>query len=55
MGQGRAFLTQLRAEMDLDTPLEAMQALREPTGEPVGNLVQNCEPWGGGLVGYRAG
>ncbi|XP_042734037.1 serine protease 56 isoform X2 [Lagopus leucura] len=41
VGQGRAFLTQLRAEMDLDTPLEAMQALREPTGEPVGNLVQN--------------
>ncbi|XP_031459588.1 serine protease 56-like [Phasianus colchicus] len=41
VGQGRAFLTQLQAEMDLDTPLEATQALREPTGEPIGNPVLN--------------
>ncbi|XP_028941893.1 uncharacterized protein LOC114818763, partial [Antrostomus carolinensis] len=32
VGQGRAFLTQLRAEMDLSTPLEAME-LRQAPGE----------------------
>ncbi|POI34148.1 hypothetical protein CIB84_002102 [Bambusicola thoracicus] len=40
-GQGRAFLTQLRAELDLDTPLEAMQTPGEPTGGPEGNPVLN--------------
>ncbi|XP_021249314.1 LOW QUALITY PROTEIN: serine protease 56 [Numida meleagris] len=37
VGQGRAFLTQLRAELNLDTPLEAMQA----PGESPGNLMLN--------------
>ncbi|XP_032302545.1 serine protease 56 isoform X1 [Coturnix japonica] len=41
VGQGRAFLTQLRAELDLDTPLEAMQAPGEPTGELIENPVLN--------------
>ncbi|XP_072200468.1 serine protease 56 isoform X2 [Excalfactoria chinensis] len=41
VGQGRAFLTQLRAELNLDTPLEAMQAPGEPTGELIKNPVLN--------------
>lgn len=51
LGQGRAFLTQLRAELDLDTPLEAMQTPEEPTGGPVGNPVLNCESWEVGREG----
>uniref|UniRef100_A0A8V0Z3H5 Serine protease 56 n=1 Tax=Gallus gallus TaxID=9031 RepID=A0A8V0Z3H5_CHICK len=41
LGQGRAFLTQLRAELDLDTSLEVMQTPGEPTEGPVGNPVLN--------------
>ncbi|XP_065604128.1 serine protease 56 [Cyrtonyx montezumae] len=41
VGQGRAFLTQLRAELDLAKPLEAMQASRKPTGEPTRNPTLN--------------
>ncbi|XP_053930514.1 serine protease 56 isoform X1 [Cuculus canorus] len=37
VGQGRAFLTQLRAELDLSIPLEAMESQRAP-GELSGNL-----------------
>uniref|UniRef100_A0A8C3BBW6 Serine protease 56 n=1 Tax=Cairina moschata TaxID=8855 RepID=A0A8C3BBW6_CAIMO len=48
VGQGRAFLAQLRAELDLDTPLEATQQQQAP-GEPSGTPTPTREPWGGGI------
>ncbi|OXB62093.1 hypothetical protein ASZ78_010498 [Callipepla squamata] len=42
--QGRAFLTQLRAELNLANPLEAMQASRKPTGGPARNPMLNPCP-----------
>lgn len=48
VGQGRAFLAQLRAELDLDTPLEATQQRQAP-GEPSGIPTPNREPLGEGL------
>ncbi|XP_062439022.1 serine protease 56 [Rhea pennata] len=40
VGQGRAFLTQLRAELDVGTPLEVTEPQQVP-GDPVGTRVPN--------------
>ncbi|OXB82423.1 UNVERIFIED_CONTAM: hypothetical protein H355_000681 [Colinus virginianus] len=44
VGQGRAFLTQLQAELNLANPLEAMQASKKPTGGPARNPMLNPCP-----------
>ncbi|XP_017665940.1 PREDICTED: serine protease 56 [Lepidothrix coronata] len=44
VGQGRAFLTQLRAELDLGTALETMEPRQAP-GELAGTPLPNREPW----------
>lgn len=57
MAQGRAFLTQLRAELDLGTTLEAMEP-QGTSGELAGTPVPNHEPRepggtrGNGAAGY---
>ncbi|XP_068810692.1 uncharacterized protein [Struthio camelus] len=43
VGQGRAFLTQLQAELGLSTPLEATEPRQAP-GDPAGTPVLNLEP-----------
>lgn len=43
MAQGRAFLTQLRAELNLGTTLEAVEPQRA-SGELAGTLVPSHEP-----------
>lgn len=43
MGQGRAFLTQLRAELDLGTTLEAMEP-QQASGERTRTPVPSREP-----------
>ena len=50
VGQGRAFLAQLRAELDLSTPLEATEPRQAP-GELAGTPTPSREPWDLGGAG----
>ncbi|XP_054062532.1 serine protease 56 [Rissa tridactyla] len=50
VGQGRAFLAQLRAELDLGTPLEGTEPRWAPA-ELAGTPATSCEPWEPGGTG----